>query len=536
MAIIGQLTLDQVSILEVDADPSGTATAAPIGSIATLYDGVNGRLWIKTAAANTSWSLIPRLLNGTPYAQGIVPYADANGILISDITKLRFDATNGRLGIGTAAVTPVSAIHIDNGTATASGIRFTAGTTTGQTATDGFSVGIGADGQAYIYNWEGANLNFGTNNLVYMTLAPTGALSLTKGTGLMTITPGWFAGGTTGTWINLDTTGPSGIGSGGAGANAWIAYAQGNGNWFNNALAGDIAYRNTTGRILIGTNATTSTLLLDAAGNVGIGNITPTRQLDISGTMRIRGGSPSIGKVLQTQDTTGDADWIDTSDINHQSTFADEFIHDVQAGVLVGIGWILVANAGTVTSPTTNVDANHPGIVQLTATAVNQQPLIYLNSNSNIVGNGTSKYQMLVKTPAALPTAGENYVFRAGTGDNIAANATDYQNGMYFEFPVSGTTQIQCKTAAANTRTTTSSGVVWAVNTWYLLEMTLITGSVIFSINGTVVATNTTNIPTGATNYYGPIFKLMKTNGSAVDPSFYIDAFRWTKFYAGNRY
>lgn len=59
-------------------------------------------------------------------------------------------------------------------------------------------------------------------------------------------------GGQPATWINLPTTGDSGIGSGGAGVDPWVAYAFNHGAWFPNAEHGDIVFRNTSGRILFG--------------------------------------------------------------------------------------------------------------------------------------------------------------------------------------------------------------------------------------------------------------------------------------------
>lgn len=572
MAIIGQLTLDQVSILEVDSDPSVGGVSAPIGSIATLYDTVNGRLWIKSGGADTAWSIITRLASGTALTPGTIQFTDANGFTTGN-AKLTWDDVNARISVGAAALaTPQSTIHIDNGTATPSSIRFTVGSTTGQTAGDGFQLGVDAAGNAEIIQRENSAFNFYTNNIRVMRLNASGELIIgtnavtTDISGLGTFPQFQIIGSSigdvqmAGIKYGADTLPPvfnllksRGVqpAQGLLSPDDEFGRLQFRGSDGNNfqagasvraAVDGTAAAGSMPGRLILMTTPTGSTapverIRIDQAGNVGIGNIVPTRQLDVAGTLRIRGGSPSIGNVLQTLEqgtVTGLADWTDPNDINEQITFADDFIHDVQAGTLVGIGWILAANGGTVTSPTTNVDSLHPGIVQLNTTGV-QQPLIYLNSNSNISGGGTSRYQMLVKTPAALPTGTQNYIIRAGTGDNIANNATDYVNGIYFEFPASGTTAIQCKTAAANTRTTTSSGVNWTVNTWYLLEFTTTPGSVVFRINGNIVATNTTNIPAGATNYYGPIFKLMKTAG-ATAVAFYIDAFRWTKYYNGNRY
>jgi hypothetical protein len=44
------------------------------------------------------------------------------------------------------------------------------------------------------------------------------------------------------------------------------------------------------------------------SGNVGVGTSSPTTKLDVNGQMRVRGGSPGVGKVL-TSDATGLASW-----------------------------------------------------------------------------------------------------------------------------------------------------------------------------------------------------------------------------------
>lgn len=65
-------------------------------------------------------------------------------------------------------------------------------------------------------------------------------------------------------WIDMPTAHASGIGHGGAGANAWIAYAAGAGNWFSNSSAGDICFRSTTNGLLLGNSSSTYTLKIES--------------------------------------------------------------------------------------------------------------------------------------------------------------------------------------------------------------------------------------------------------------------------------
>jgi hypothetical protein len=125
-----------------------------------------------------------------------------------------------------------------------------------------------------------------TGNVGIGTPVPTNTLDVNGGatlglaTGRATFNS-WFAGNNA-FWINLPTSGPSGIGTGGAGANAWIAYAAGAGNWFSNAAAGDIAYRNTSGKLLFGNTPGNAGMAL-SGDRLGIGTVTPSNTLDVNG-------------------------------------------------------------------------------------------------------------------------------------------------------------------------------------------------------------------------------------------------------------
>jgi hypothetical protein len=58
-----------------------------------------------------------------------------------------------------------------------------------------------------------------------------------------------------------------------------------------------------------GYSETSAKLIIDLAGNVGIGMNDPTTKLDVNGSVRIRGGSPNDGDVLTATDSNGNATW-----------------------------------------------------------------------------------------------------------------------------------------------------------------------------------------------------------------------------------
>lgn len=90
--------------------------------------------------------------------------------------------TGGNVGMGTAA--PTANIHSDRGNATASALKFTAGTTTGTTSTDGYEAGIDTSGNGEIRQRENLDINIFTNNSQVMKIENTGEV------GVATTSPG----------------------------------------------------------------------------------------------------------------------------------------------------------------------------------------------------------------------------------------------------------------------------------------------------------------------------------------------------------
>ena len=95
----------------------------------------------------------------------------------------------GNIGLGIA--TPTVRLHQNNGNATATYHKFTAGTTTGTTATDGFDVGVDGSGNAVLAQRENLSMLFNTNN--------TERARITEG--------GYFGIGTNAPSVNFEVVG-----------------------------------------------------------------------------------------------------------------------------------------------------------------------------------------------------------------------------------------------------------------------------------------------------------------------------------------
>lgn len=92
------------------------------------------------------------------------PVSTMIGTSVGGVSQYQIFAQYRNVSIGTNN-TPVETLYQDSGTATATYHKFTAGTTTGVTASDGTSVGISAAGEAQIRQYENLNLTLWTNNL-----------------------------------------------------------------------------------------------------------------------------------------------------------------------------------------------------------------------------------------------------------------------------------------------------------------------------------------------------------------------------------
>jgi hypothetical protein len=171
---------------------------------------------------------------------------------------------------------------------------------------------IGGSANTNTFVISGTNVGIGT-------ASPTAKLHVGNATSFLKVTNDWFTafGGAGGTWLDLSTDGPSGIGSGGPGINPWIAYASSSGLWFTDASAGDIAYRNTGGKLLFGNTGGNAGMSL-SSDFLGIGTVSPSNKLHVyaaTDPIKVEGVQTSTDTELLTIDGDGVVHKISVSSV-----------------------------------------------------------------------------------------------------------------------------------------------------------------------------------------------------------------------------
>lgn len=113
---------------------------------------------------------------------------------------------------------------------------------------------------------------------------------------------------------------------------------------------------------------------------------------------------------------------------------------------------------------------------------------------------------------SALSTGAQEYIASVGFGDQV--DATLFTEGIYFEYDRATDGDFwTCKTTSSSTTTKTVTAVAPTAGTYQTLSVGLYGGSVKFYINGTLVATHSTNITTAL---IAPKLRIIKTVGSTA--------------------
>jgi hypothetical protein len=144
--------------------------------------------------------------------------------------------------------------------------------------------------------------------------------------------------------------------------------------------------------------------------------------------------------------------------------------------------------------------AANPGQVQLQVSG-NSASASLQTQNFFIAGGGSVVYDNVVQI-ATLGSSSNRIAVQIGLLDSFGGlDNGNPSNGFYFQYVDNvNSGKWQCITMKAGTATTTSTSVSADTNFHdFNIAINAAGTSVVFSIDGTVVATNTTNIPTVAT-------------------------------------
>ena len=182
----------------------------------------------------------------------------------------------------------------------------------------------------------------------------------------------------------------------------------------------------------------------------------------------------------------------------------DEFLSNSgNSTTIIGeLTWSVSVNGGgsAVATNTAQLDANHPGIIRLTANGGGGTASIIMNPNAIVqLGGGVLTNEWLIQIPT-LANVTNDFTFRCGLGDVTTA---DFNNGVYFEYTRATSTNWLIKTANGGTRTSTTTATAVTGGAWIKLQIVVnaAASSVQYFINGTSVGTVTTNIPTAGTSF-----------------------------------
>lgn len=235
--------------------------------------------------------------------------------------------------------------------------------------------------------------------------------------------------------------------------------------------------------------------------------VTPPSELRLANGTILTAASPADGEFLKRSGATIIGASGGSSFDQRDVLVYDHFILGSQTSERVGLmGWLINVQ-GTGSDLLVAGEVGHPGILDFgvgTTTAGRCNLWIGDATNLNFLLNATQNQidlEWLVRFNAAALSSTNMERFFVGFGDTFdATSGTEMTNGIYAEFNPALSSNWRLVTSSAGTKTrTTSSGSNPTSATWYRvgIRMTFPGGvpTANLLINGTVVASHTTNIP-----------------------------------------
>ncbi len=217
------------------------------------------------------------------------------------------------------------------------------------------------------------------------------------------------------------------------------------------------------------------------------------------------------------------------------------------SGTSDGQGYIFFfsgTSAGVVSStfPAVRASNQHGFIRPITGTQSTGYAGLYGGSSGNqfLLGGGVMTFQTSVLFNT-VSTGVERYRAVIGYG-NQATSAAEV-NGIFFTYDEGGTANgtsaspnWQCVTSANSVRTLTTTSVAVSTTAWHILKIEINAGgtSVAFYIDNTLVATHTTNIPSGTSQTVTPRINISKTLGT-TSRFFHVDYLYYAQTYTTSK-
>jgi len=248
-------------------------------------------------------------------------------------------------------------------------------------------------------------------------------------------------------------------------------------------------------------------------------------------------GSPSDGMMVYNTDEgsmfTYNTDWgWESNSLKYNTVFGTQYFNDL-LGIIPAVtaatqdGNIVISTSGGAVTTFTTPTANRQGIIELsTSTSATARSYIATSrdatAQSMVLGGGRILYETSVQVPT-LSTSGERFAFVSGF--TATMNNITIQNGAAFLYDEGGvapgsaaSANWQVLTASGGSRTYTTTSTTVTAGQWYKLQVIVNAAatSVGFYIDGTLVHTETSTIPSVAIGFANQIVKSNGTTARSV--------------------